>query len=110
MQTITTIGLDTAKSVFQVQGVDAGGQVVIRRQLKRRYRRLAALVRCVPHFVILSARNKCAVLPRTTRGASLRLPRRCRVLQIRVFWNASQGCRVPLYPTASVETQADGPR
>jgi transposase len=37
MQTITTIGLDIAKSVFQVHGVDAGGQVVIRRQLKRRY-------------------------------------------------------------------------
>ena len=30
MQTITTIGLDIAKSVFQVHGVDAGGQVVIR--------------------------------------------------------------------------------
>jgi transposase len=37
MQTITTIGLDIAKSVFQVHGVDAGGQVIIRRQLKRRY-------------------------------------------------------------------------
>jgi transposase len=36
MQTITTIGLDVAKSVFQVHGVDAGDQVVIRRQLKRR--------------------------------------------------------------------------
>ena len=36
MQAIT-IGLDIAKSVFQVHGVDAGGQVVIRRQLKRRY-------------------------------------------------------------------------
>ena len=37
MQAITTIGLDIAKSVFQVHGVDAAGQVVIRRQLKRRY-------------------------------------------------------------------------
>jgi len=37
MQTITTIGLDIAKSVFQVHGVDVQGQVVIRRQLKRRY-------------------------------------------------------------------------
>jgi len=37
MQTITTIGLDIAKSVFQVHGIDAGGQVVIRQQLKRRY-------------------------------------------------------------------------
>jgi transposase len=37
MQTVTTIGLDIAKSVFQVHGVNAAGQVVIRRQLKRRY-------------------------------------------------------------------------
>ena len=37
MQSITTIGLDIAKSVFQVHGVDADGRVVVRRQLKRRY-------------------------------------------------------------------------
>lgn len=37
MQAVTTIGLDIAKSVFQVHGIDAGGNVVIRRQLKRRY-------------------------------------------------------------------------
>src|SRR5277367_2344291 len=37
MQTITTIGLDIAKSVFQVHGVDNDGKVVIRRKLKRRY-------------------------------------------------------------------------
>ena len=36
MQTVTTIGLDIAKSVFQVHGVDAADQVLIRRQLKRR--------------------------------------------------------------------------
>ena len=37
MQTVTTIGLDIAKSVFQVHGIDAEGKVVIRRQLERRY-------------------------------------------------------------------------
>jgi transposase len=37
MQMVTTIGLDIAKSVFQVHGIDAEGKVVIRRQLKRRY-------------------------------------------------------------------------
>ena len=36
MQAVTTVGLDIAKSVFQVHGVDAEGQVVIRRQLRRR--------------------------------------------------------------------------
>jgi transposase len=37
MQTVTTIGFDIAKLIFQVHGVDAGGEVVIRRQLKRRH-------------------------------------------------------------------------
>ncbi|MFZ0054955.1 MAG: IS110 family transposase [Pseudolabrys sp.] len=37
MQVVTTVGLDIAKSVFQVHGVDGAGQVVVRRQLKRRY-------------------------------------------------------------------------
>ena len=37
MQSITTIGLDIAKSVFQVHGIDAEDKVIIRRQLKRRY-------------------------------------------------------------------------
>jgi transposase len=37
MQTVTTIGLDIAKSVFQVHGVDTAGNVIIRRKLKRRY-------------------------------------------------------------------------
>jgi len=37
MQAVTTVGFDIAKSVFQVHGVDAHGNVVIRRQLKRRY-------------------------------------------------------------------------
>jgi transposase len=37
MRAITTIGLDIAKSVFQVHGIDAEGNVLIRRQLKRRY-------------------------------------------------------------------------
>ena len=34
MQAITTIGLDIAKSIFQVHGIDAA--VVIQRRLKRR--------------------------------------------------------------------------
>jgi transposase len=36
MEAITTVGLDIAKSVFQVHAVDAAGKVIIRRQLKRR--------------------------------------------------------------------------
>jgi transposase len=37
MQTATTIGLDIAKSVFQVHGVDMDGNVIFRRQIKRRH-------------------------------------------------------------------------
>jgi len=36
MQAVTTIGLDSRKSVFQVHGIDTAGNVIIRRQLKRR--------------------------------------------------------------------------
>jgi transposase len=37
MQAATTIGLDIAKSVFQIHGVDAAGNVIVRHRLKRRY-------------------------------------------------------------------------
>ncbi len=35
MNEVITIGVDLAKSVFQVHGVDAEGAVVVRRQLRR---------------------------------------------------------------------------
>lgn len=35
MEQITTIGLDLAKNVFQVHGVDAAGKVLVRKQLRR---------------------------------------------------------------------------
>jgi len=35
MQSITTIGLDLAKSVFQIHGVDGDGAIVVRRSLRR---------------------------------------------------------------------------
>ena len=36
MTRITTIGLDLAKKVFQVHGVDAEGKVIVARQLRRK--------------------------------------------------------------------------
>jgi len=36
MKEITTTGLDAAKSVFRLRGIDADHQPVLRRQLKRR--------------------------------------------------------------------------
>jgi transposase len=53
MQAITTIGLDIAKSVFQVHGVDVRGNVVLRRQIKRRY--ILAFFQKLPHRPMLQA-------------------------------------------------------
>jgi transposase len=50
MQGVRTIGLDIAKSVFQVHGVDAAGNVLIRRQIKRRY--LLAFFQKLPPCVV----------------------------------------------------------
>ena len=55
MQTITTIGLDIAKSVFQVHAIDADGNIVIRRQVKRRYV-LAFFQKLPPCLVGIEAR------------------------------------------------------
>ncbi len=35
MTEIATVGVDLAKSVFQIHGIDAEGTVVVRRQLRR---------------------------------------------------------------------------
>ena len=35
MEQVSTIGLDLAKTLFQVHGVDAAGAVVVRRTLRR---------------------------------------------------------------------------
>ena len=35
MEEVVTMGLDIAKSVFQVHGVDAAGEVIVRRQIRR---------------------------------------------------------------------------
>ena len=36
MRTFTTIGIDLAKKVFQIHGVDAEGKVVVARKLRRK--------------------------------------------------------------------------
>ena len=57
MQTIATNGLDVAKSVFQVHGVDVAGQVVVSSQLKGRY----VLAFC--HQKLPSCHSTIAALP-----------------------------------------------
>jgi len=50
MQAVTTVGLDIAKSVFQVHCVDMQGNVIIRRQLKRR--QVLAFFRKLPSCLV----------------------------------------------------------
>jgi transposase len=50
MKTVTTIGLDIAKSVFQIHGIDAKGKVVVRRQLKRA--RVVAFISKLPPCLV----------------------------------------------------------
>jgi transposase len=66
MQSITTIGLDIAKSVFQVHCIDAEGHVVIRRQLKRRYV-LAFFQKVPPCLVGIEACASSHPAPRSLR-------------------------------------------
>ena len=54
MDQIVTIGLDIAKSVFQVHGVDAEGGVVIRQRLTRS-RMLAFFAKKAPCLVGMEA-------------------------------------------------------
>ena len=73
MTSVATIGLDIAKSVFQVHGVDAAGQVVVRQRLARR--RVLAFFRKAG---ALSRRDRglqqLALLGARTHGARARGP------------------------------------
>ena len=80
MQTVSTIGLDIAKSVFQVHGVDASGSVAIRRQLKCRQvtgffqkcRRAWSASRPLPrHTIALVARAANSRSHRATDAAAV---------------------------------------
>lgn len=64
MQTVSTIGLNIAKSLFQVHGIDAAGQVAIRRQLRRRHL-LAFFEKLPPCLIGIEA---CASLHHRSRG------------------------------------------
>ena len=50
MEKVATIGLDIAKSVFQVHGVGADGEVVIRRRLTRA--RMLPFFAKLPHCLV----------------------------------------------------------
>ncbi len=50
MNEVTMIGLDLAKSVFRVHGVDGSGKPIIRRQLRRR--RVLAFFKKLPPCLV----------------------------------------------------------
>ena len=50
MEEITTVGLDLAKNVFQVHGVDQAGQAVVRKQLRRA--QVLGFFARLPRFVV----------------------------------------------------------
>lgn len=50
MQTLTTVGIDLAKNVFQVHGVDRVGRTVLRKRLRRA--EVTAFMARVPSCVV----------------------------------------------------------
>ena len=54
MNKVTTVGIDLAKSVFQFHGIDASGQVVLRRQV-RRAQMAQMLAQLAPCAVVMEA-------------------------------------------------------
>lgn len=50
MSNVATIGLDIAKSVFQVHGVDAAGEIAVRRKLTRG--RVLAFFKSLPRCLV----------------------------------------------------------
>ncbi|ESY90534.1 hypothetical protein X738_30165 [Mesorhizobium sp. LNHC209A00] len=72
MGNVTTIGLDIAKSAFQIHGVDAASEVVVRRKLTRG--RVMAFFESLPRvFQIhgVDAASEVVVRRKLTRGRVL---------------------------------------
>jgi hypothetical protein len=78
---LTTIGLDIAKNVFQVHGIDAAEKVVVRKQLRRSQvlEFFKALQPCLVGMEDLTKRlGSAAPVGQNYRGTTARLQRRDR--------------------------------
>src|SRR5215472_1806182 len=75
MKSVATIGMDIAKSVFQIHGVDAAGQVVVRQRLARR-RVLTFFEKLAPCLIGIEACSTSHYWAREliARGHEVRLP------------------------------------
>ena len=69
---VTTIGLDIAKNVFQVHGIDAAEKVVVRKQLRRR--QVLEFFKALPACLV--GMEACANATRTMRPTPRRSARR----------------------------------
>ena len=72
MSEITTIGLDLAKHVFQVHGIDAQGATVLRKRLRRG--QVLAFFSRIPRCVVGLERVRRRI---TGRASSARWAMRC---------------------------------
>ena len=72
MSEITTIGLDLAKHVFQVHGIDAQGTTVLRKRLRRG--QVLAFFSRIPRCLVGLERVRRAI---TGRASCVRLDMRC---------------------------------
>ena len=91
MNEVITIGVDLAKNVFQVHGVDAEGAVVVRRQLRRGQ----VLPNSCPAWLVAAAATR--LVPTTTLSEPLSAMIYRRVgcvspsITVRVDFTATQG-------------------
>jgi transposase len=66
---ITTIGLDLAKNAFQVHGIDAAGQAVVRKSL-RRAQMLPFFAKLPPCLVGIDVRHVASLGSRADQARS----------------------------------------
>src|SRR5665213_2054568 len=67
MQDIRIVGLDIAKSVFQVHGIDDEGEVVVRQQLKRS--RVLGFFKKLSRCLVSSCRSSRRIFSSSTRAS-----------------------------------------
>ena len=76
MGEVSTIGLDIAKSVFQIHGVDAAGAVVMRKRILHRHPRCDSSKRASRRPASTSDRRHSAGMTRLARPRSGKSARR----------------------------------
>ena len=81
LSSVTTVGLDLAKHVFQVHGVDASGRVVVAKAIRRAV--LAILARAPPYRCPHCSRTLPRRLVDGARAASGSMKGRAKMVVVR---------------------------